>query len=79
MSDPWFQPHGFLKYRPLNWKGRTVLAATWVVVAAFGLGGFFLTEAESPAWWITGVIAFSAFLVGHAVVLWKMDGGFGRN
>jgi hypothetical protein len=78
MSEPWFQPDGLLRFRPLVWQGRAVLAATWITVIVFGLGGFFLTEAETPGWWVTGAIAFGAFLVGHAVVLWKMDWGYGR-
>jgi len=54
------------------------MAATWIIVIASGVGGFFLTEPESAAWWITGTIAFGAFLAGHAIVLWKMDWGYGR-
>jgi hypothetical protein len=55
-----------------------VLAITYLMMIAFGLGGFFLTEANSTGWWVTGAIAFAAFVIGHAIVLWKMDWGYGR-
>lgn len=77
-SDPWFKPDGIFRFRPLTWQGRVVLAVTWLMMIAFGLIGFFCTEAESLSWWIAGAIAFGAFLVGHAVVLWKMDWGYER-
>jgi small-conductance mechanosensitive channel len=78
MSEPWFEPSGILRYRPRNRHGWFVLIITWLVAIGLGLRGFFYTEDESAAWWITGAIAFGAFMVGHAIILWKMDWRYRR-
>lgn len=77
MSEPWFQPNGILNYRSLTWQGRAVRAATYSATA-LALTVSFFTEPESTSWWVTGALGFAAFLVGHAIVLWKMDWGYGR-
>ena len=77
MSEPWFKPDGILRFRPITRSGRIVLVITYLMVVVFGLGGFFLTDADSTGWWTTGAIAFAAFVIGHAIVLWKMDWGYG--
>jgi hypothetical protein len=73
MSEPWFRPNGVLRYRPLTWQGRVLMAATWLPVI-----GFVVFAREESVAWIAGGIAFAIFFVGHAVVLWKMDWGYGR-
>jgi hypothetical protein len=78
MPKPWFQPKGLLNYRSLTWQGRAVVATTWLIVLFFGSWSFFYTEPESTAWWVTAAVAFVAFLIGHSIVLWKMDWGYGR-
>ena len=77
MSEPWFQPAGILNYRSLTWQGRAVRASTYLAMALSVVVGFFM-EPESTGWWVTGALGFGAFLIGHAVVLWKMDWGYGR-
>jgi hypothetical protein len=72
MSEPWFKPNGLLNYRSLTWQGRAFRAATYLTMALAVGAGFFM-EPETTGWWATGALAFTAFLVGHAVVLWKMD------
>jgi hypothetical protein len=78
MGEPWFQPNGILNYRSLTWQGRTVRAATYLAMALSVVVGFFFTEPESIGWWVTGALGCAAFLIGHAVVLWKMDWGYDR-
>ena len=78
MSEPWFRPNGLLSYRPLTWQGRGVIALTWLVFIPLGVLNFFYAEAESASWWVTAAAAFFAFLVGHGVILWKMDWGYGQ-
>jgi hypothetical protein len=78
MTEPWFQPNGILNYRSLTWQGRVVRAATYLAMALSLAVGFFFTEPESMGWWATGALGFTAFLIGHAVVLWKMDWGYRR-
>jgi hypothetical protein len=78
MNEPWFRPNGILSYRALTWQGRAVRTATYLAMAiSFGVAVFF-TEADTVAWWVTGALGFAAFLIGHAVVLWKMDWGYSR-
>lgn len=72
MSEPWFQPNGVLNYRPLTWQGRVVRVVTYSAMAlALAVG--FVTEAETTRWWVAAALGFAAFVVGHAIVLWKMD------
>ncbi|GAA4712949.1 hypothetical protein GCM10023325_05770 [Sphingomonas lutea] len=78
MPEPWFRPDGILRFRPITWQGKIVLAVTYLTMISFGIGGLFLTDSDSAAWWITAALAFSAFVAGHAVVLWKMDWDYGR-
>lgn len=75
MSEPWFQPNGVLNYRSLTWQGRTVRTVTYSAMALSLVVGSF-TEAETVSWWVTGALGFAAFLIGHAIVLWKMDWGY---
>ena len=78
MSEPWFEPNGVLNFRSLTWQGRVVRTVTYVGMIVFGGFGFFFTEPETTGWWASGVLAFASFLVGHAIVLWKMDWGYGQ-
>ena len=76
MSEPWFQPNGILNYRSLTWQGRAVRASTYMAMALAFVVAFVAEPAV--AWWVTAAVGFGAFLIGHAVVLWKMDWGYGR-
>ena len=78
MNEPWFRPNGVLNYRSLTWQGRAVRTATLVAMAAAVGWGLFFTEPETPAWWTSGALGLLSFVVGHAIVLWKMDWGYGR-
>ena len=72
MSEPWFRPNGVLNYR------TPVRIATLVAMATAVGWGFLFTEPEAPAWWASGALGLLFFVVGHVIVLWKMDWGYGR-
>ena len=78
MGQPWFQRHGTFNFRPLQWQGRALQTVTYAVMALSVGFGFFFTEPESAAWWLSGAIGLLSFFVGHAIILWKMDWRFGR-
>jgi hypothetical protein len=40
---------------------------------ALALAVGFVSEAETTRWWVAAALGFAAFVVGHAIVLWKMD------
>ena len=42
-----------------------------------GLGIAFFMEPGSVGWWIGGVFGMLSFFVGYAIILWKMDWGYG--
>ena len=77
MTEPWCQPNGVLNYRSLTWQGRAVRGSTYLLMALSLVVSFF-TEPRSIGWWVAGALGFGAFVIGHAVVLWKMDWGYGR-
>ena len=78
MAEPWFARTGILNYRSLTWQGALVRTVTYsLMVLSIAVG--FSSRPESPRWWISGFLGFGAFLIGHAIVLWKMDWGYHRH
>ena len=78
MSEPWFEPKRPFSFRSLTWQGRAVITATYVVMTLAIIWGFFFADPETAAWWISGAVGLLAFVIGHTIVLWKMDWGYGR-
>ena len=77
MSEPWFQPKGILRYRSITWQGRAVM---WAIGSAMGLAFVvsFFVELESSIGRAIAAFGLVSFLIGHAIVLWKMDWGYDR-
>ncbi len=69
---------GILNYKSLTWQGRVVRSVTYSMMAISIAAGF-SAEPESRRWWASAAIGFGAFLISHAIVLWKMDWGYDRN
>ena len=78
MSEPGFERNGILNYRSLTWQGRAVRAATYFATLSFMGFAVLFTEPDSTAWSVMGFLGVLSFFIGHAVVLWKMDWGYGR-
>ena len=77
MSKPWFARKGSFRFRALTPQGRAVMAVTYTGMILCASQAIF-TDPESPAWWIGGFLGLLIFVVGHAVILWKMDWNYTR-
>ena len=76
MNEPWFEPSGILQFRSITRQGRLLMIATHLCMV-LGLGIAFFMEPGSVGWWIGGVFGMLSFFVGYAIILWKMDWGYG--
>jgi|KBSSwiStaDraftv2_1062776.scaffolds.fasta_scaffold1915022_2 hypothetical protein len=78
MSDPWFRPYARISYQPATWQGWAVIAAMAAVAGPLGIVSVFIAESRPVLSWTLGVLAVLAVLVGHGVVVWKMDRDYRR-
>ena len=78
MSEPWFRPYAGFSYRPTTWQGRFVIGLMVVVGIPAGIAWLLFIDTRPGLASALGTVGALAALVGHAVVLWKMDLGYGR-
>ena len=72
MNEPWFRKKGFT-YVPIAWQGRAILFA--MAAVSIPLGYIFVMSADSRPilGWTAGLLAMTAVLAGHVIVVWRMD------
>ena len=78
ISGPWFRRFGGFGYRPTSWQGRAVIAAMAVVAIPSGVAWLSLADSRPTLASTAGAAAVLAALIGHVLVLWKMDWGYRR-
>jgi hypothetical protein len=77
-DEPWFRRWAWFSYKPITWQGRATLIAMVAVAlpSAFGAG---LAKENSPSFWLFSGVFIAAALIGHSIVLWKMERHYGRD
>jgi hypothetical protein len=73
MSTPWFRRYAAFSYRPTTWQGRSVIAGMAVIAIPSGIAWLSYADTHPAFAFTAGVAALLSALIGHAVVLWKMD------
>ena len=73
MSTPWFRPYARFSYRPVTAEGRAVIAAMVIFSVPLGIASLAYAESHQLVSWVLGCAAVVVALVGHAVVVWKME------
>jgi hypothetical protein len=77
-DGPWFRRWAWFSYKPITWQGRATFAVM-VAVALPSAFGVVLSKEDSPSFWIFSAIFVAAGIVGHCIVLWKMERHYGRD
>lgn len=72
-GEPWFRRWGGFSYLPVRWQGWAVIGLMAAVVIPFG--SLFLALIDSHPWlaWGCGLVGIAAAIIGHVVVVWKLD------
>ena len=78
MSEPWFRPYAWFSYRPITWQGRALLAGMAAITIPLGLVWLFNADTRPLLAWTAGGLAAVAALIGHAIIVWKMERDYGR-
>ena len=78
MSEPWFRRYGGFGYQPTTWQGRAVVAGMAIVAIPSGIASLSIADTRPALAFAAGTTALLAALVGHILVIWKMDWGYGR-
>jgi len=78
MSGPWFCRYAGFGYRPITLQGRLVVAMMALIAIPCGFAWVSYADTRPLFASVAGALAVMAAVVGHAIVLWKMDWGFGR-
>jgi hypothetical protein len=73
MSEPWFRRYAGFGYRPITWQGRAVITAMLGVFLPAGLAWLYYADTRPTLALAAIALAVSAAVIGHAVVVWKID------
>jgi membrane associated rhomboid family serine protease len=72
MNEPWFRRFAGFSYKPIRREGVLVLLAMAAVVIPCGV--IFVVVRDRPlVEWSAAVIGVIAGIIGHAVIVWKLE------
>lgn len=78
MEEPWFRRDLMIGYVPIRWQGWAVVLAMVTLFVPFGVMFVLLADSNPVTGWLCGAVAAIVGIIGHAVVVWKLERRYDR-